>query len=101
MKKTFKQVYSREIELISKGISVALGLVLANNSLALVNSIIDSVIMPTLRPILKLHLNDHDLIFKTKYVTYHLDELIKAVVKFCVVLILVFFSLKLGVRLNS
>lgn len=81
-------------------IGFVLGLLMSNSVSDIANSLIDSIIMPTLKPILDRVSRKDDTIEIGGFIL-HLEKFINAIIKFLVLSIIIFIFVTLGVTVTK
>ena len=81
-------------------IGFVLGLLMSNSVSDIANSLIDSIIMPTIKPFLDRVSRKNDTIEIGGFIL-HLEKFINAVIKFLVLAIIIFIFVTLGVTVTK
>lgn len=81
-------------------IGFVLGLLMSNSVSDIANSLIDSIIMPTIKPFLNRISRKNDTIEIGGFVL-HLEKFINAIIKFLVLAIIIFIFVTLGVTVTK
>ena len=83
-------------------IGFALALMMANSVAELANSFIDTVIMPTIQPIMnKVTGEDHDHTIQIGSVFIDLNNFTKALIKFMALAVVIFIIISFGVKITK
>ncbi len=81
-------------------IGFVLGLLMSNSVADIANSIIDSVVMPTIKPLLDKLSRENENI-KIGGFTLHLEKFINALIKFLVLSFIIFIFITFGVSVSK
>jgi len=81
-------------------IGFALGVMIGNNAAELANSVIDGIIMPTLGPLLK-RASGKNMTINVGGLTFHLEKIFNALMKFFAMAIIIFVLLQVGVTMTK
>ena len=78
-------------------LGIAVGMIVANNSLHLVNTVIEQLVMPMLAPIFKGIIGEN-LTYKIGKESIQVGKVIHAFIRFMILMIIVYVLLKIGIK---